>query len=73
MGNASCTSMSTISSSDGVCHSRQILPYHDQMGLASASTPETDRGRSPTDQSLEPEGEIPTTQSSQSPLANSVK
>jgi hypothetical protein len=58
MGNAGCTGMSAVSSSYGICHSRQVLSYHEQVGMATASAAEANWGRSFANQSVEPKGEI---------------
>lgn len=58
MGNVGCTGMSVVSSSYRICHSWQVLSNHDEVGMASASPSEANRGRSFANQSVESKGEI---------------
>lgn len=40
MGNVGRTGMSAVSPGYGICHCRQVLSNHDQVGMATASPTE---------------------------------
>lgn len=56
MGDVSGEGVSTISECDGFSHRREVLPYHRQVGVATASIAEDYRRWSSTGPSLESQG-----------------
>lgn len=56
LGNACCTRLSTLSAGYWICDCGQVLPDHEQVGLASARPVEANRRWSSADESVESKG-----------------
>jgi hypothetical protein len=56
MGDAGGSGLSVVSASNWLCHRGKVLQDHEQVELAPACFTETDRRRSPPNESVESKG-----------------
>jgi hypothetical protein len=56
MGDACGSGLSAVPASNWLCHCGKVLPDHEQVELAPTGLTKTNRGWTPTDESVESQG-----------------